>query len=245
MSYMARILWARGCPGQSDAMMGEALALARQGSNAVTVAAALVVRLFLAAYGAPLQEATACADEAIAWCREHELALFENWTGFLRGALQARQGDAAAGIVTMRAAIAAAAAKQSRQFRPFQLACVGAACAALGRFEEALTLFNEALALAEEGGERQSLSAILRLRGETLVRLGRLEEARREIGAAVATARQQGALMEELRAAMAAVRHADEHGRNGARAALTDVYLKFDEGHTLPDLRAAAELLGL
>src|SRR5258708_22535907 len=47
LSYMARILWALGYPERSDAAVLEAIALARQGSNAVAVATALVVRLFM------------------------------------------------------------------------------------------------------------------------------------------------------------------------------------------------------
>jgi tetratricopeptide (TPR) repeat protein len=200
--------------------------------------------MFRAVYGAPLQEAIAHADHAIAYCKEHELALFEHWTSFIRGALQVRHGDAVAGIEAMRAAMAAAAAKQSRQFRPLQLACLGDACMALGRPDEALMLLDEGLALAETGGEKQSLSVIHRLRGETLFSLGRSEEARRALDCALETARRQGALIEELRAAMAAVRHAGESSRAAARTALLSVYSTFEEGHTLPDLLAASELLG-
>jgi tetratricopeptide (TPR) repeat protein len=245
LSYMARILWTRGYPEQSAAVAQEAIALARQGSNAMTVAAALVGRMFTAVHGAPLPDAIAHADETIAYCKEHELALFEHWTCFVRGALQARQGDTVAGIAAMRAAIAAAAAKQSRQFRPFQLACVGAACEALGHTSEALTLLDEALALAEAGGEKQSLAAIHRLRSETLFSLECRHEARQALDCALETARRQGAQIEELRAAMAAVRHAEDAGWADARDALLKVYSRFEEGHGLPDLRAARQLLGL
>jgi predicted ATPase/class 3 adenylate cyclase len=245
MSYMARILWARGLPRQSESMMREATALARQGSHAITIATTLIGRMFLVAHGAPLQEAIAHADAAIAYCREHELALYEHWTSFLRGALQARQGDAVAGIAAMRAAIAAAEAKQSRQFRPFQLACVAAACTALGESEEALELLDEALSLTGAGGEKQSLSVIQRLRGEALVSLGRRHEARDAFDCALQTARRQGAQIEALRAAMAAVHHAEGADRAGACAALLKVYSGFEEGHDLRDLRAAGELLGL
>lgn len=66
---------------------------------------------------------------------------------------------------------------------------------------------------------------------------------RHAIAGAVATVRQQGRIIEELR--VAAVQHADESGWDSARAALMDVYSRFEEGHTLPDLRMAADLLGL
>jgi hypothetical protein len=63
--------------------------------------------------------------------------------------------------------------------------------------------------------------------------------------AAIETARRQEAPLEELRAAMAAVRHAAESGQAEARAALMKVYSSFEEGHALPDLQAARQLLGL
>src|SRR5215470_1361262 len=245
LSYMARILWALGCPERSDAAAREAIALARKGSNAVTVATALVARMYMATHGAPMQQAVAHADEAIAYCKEHELALFEHWTRFTRGALLVRQSEAATGIETMRAAISAAEARQSRQFRPFQLACVGAAYAALGNSGHAMTLLDEAVSMAEAGGEKQSLAAIHRLRGEILFSLGRSGEARRALGRALEIARQQEARFEELRVAIAMVRHAPESDRGDVRRVLMNVYSKFEEGHALPDLRAAGDLLGL
>jgi tetratricopeptide (TPR) repeat protein len=245
LSYMARILWALGYPERSDSAAQEAIALARKGSHSVTVATALVARMYMATHGAPMQQAIAHADEAIAYCREHALALFEHWTRFTRGALLVRQGDTATGIETMRAAISAVEARQSRQFRPFQLACLGAAYLELGNSSHAMTLLDEAVSMAKAGGEKQSLVAIHRLRGEILFSLGRSGEARRALGRALEIARRQEARFEELRVAIAMVRHATDSDRADARQVLMSVYSKFEEGHALPDLRMASDLLGL
>jgi hypothetical protein len=56
-------------------------------------------------------------------------------------------------------------------------------------------------------------------------------------------ARRQEARLEELRAAIALVRQAPASDRADARQALMNVYSKFEEGHTLPDLCAANDLL--
>jgi tetratricopeptide (TPR) repeat protein len=245
LSYMARILWALGYPERSDAAGLEAIALARKGSNAVAVATALAARMFMAAHGAPLQQAIAHADEAIAYCEEHALALFEHLIRFNRGALLVRQGNTAAGIETMRAAIAAAEARQTRQFRPFQLACVGAAYQELGNSGHAMTLLDQAVSTAEAGGEKQSLAAVHRLRGEILFSLGRSDEAQRALSRALEIARHQEARFEELRVAIAMVRHAPQSESADARRVLMSVHSKFEEGHALPDLRAASDLLGL
>jgi tetratricopeptide (TPR) repeat protein len=192
-----------------------------------------------------LQQAVAHADEAIAYCEEHALALFEHLIRFNRGALLVRQGNPAAGIETMRAAIAAAEARQTRQFRPFQLACLGAAYQELGNSGHAMTLLDQAVSTAEAGGEKQSLVAIHRLRGEILFSLGRNDEAQRALSRALEIARHQEARFEELRVAIAMVRHAPEPESADARQVLMRVYSKFEEGHALPDLRAAGDLLGL
>jgi tetratricopeptide (TPR) repeat protein len=145
----------------------------------------------------------------------------------------------------MRAAISAVEATQSRQFRPFQLACLGAAYQELGDSSHAMTLLDEAVSVAEAGGEKQSLVAIHRLRGEILFSLGRSGEARRALGRALEIARRQEARFEELRVAIAMVRHVMDSDRADARQVLMSVYCKFEEGHALPDLRMASDLLGL
>jgi tetratricopeptide (TPR) repeat protein len=243
LSYMARILWALGYAERADAAAQEAMTLARNGSNPVTIAAAQVGRMYTALHGAPLLESIACADEAIAYCKEHELSLFEHWIRFARGGLLVREGDTAAGIEAMQAAIAAAEIRQSRQFRPFQLACLGAAYEQLGNSSQAIATLNEALSTAEAGGEKQSLAVIHRLRGEVLFSLGQSREARRALDRALKIARHQWARLEELRAATALARHAVAFDGEDARQVLMSVYSAFEEGHALPDLRAARDLL--
>jgi DNA-binding SARP family transcriptional activator len=244
LSYMARILWALGYPERSDAATQEAITLARKSSNSVSVAAALVGRMYMAIHGAPLPQAIACANEAIAFCKEHELTLFEHWMHFAHGALLVRQGETAAGIESMQSAISGAEARQSRQFRPFQLACMGAAYTKLGNSSQAMTMLDEGLSVAEAGGEKQSLAAIHRLRAELLFSLGRAYEARRALDTALGIARRQGARLEELRLAIAMVQHAIETDRaKVARKVLKDIYLTFGEGHELPEVRVARDLL--
>jgi class 3 adenylate cyclase/tetratricopeptide (TPR) repeat protein len=243
LSYLARIFWALGYPERADAAAQEAIALARKGSNAVTVAAALVARMYMVLHGAPLHEATAQAEEAVAYCKEHELTLFEHWIRFAHGALLVQQGDTAAGLETMRLALAAAEARQSRQFRPFQLACIGAAYAKRGDFGQALEILDEATSAAEAAGEKQSLAAIHRVRGEILFNLGRDYDARRALDSALRIARSQRARMEELRVLIAMVQHGMDADGADARQILGAVYSGFEEGLVLPDLYVARDLL--
>jgi tetratricopeptide (TPR) repeat protein len=244
LTYLARILWALGYPVRAVDAAQESIALARKGSNPASVATALVGRLFMAAHGAPLGGATAQAHEALAYCREHELLLYERWLNFICGAILVQDGDTAAGIERMQSAVSTAEASQNRQFRPFQLACIGTAYAKLGDHRHGLKMLDEAVSVAEAGGERQSLATIHRLRGEILSGLGQNRDAEAAFESALAIARRQGARLEELRIAIAMVRHAtapDDAGRT--RRVLEDIYSTFEEGHELPDLRAARDLL--
>jgi DNA-binding SARP family transcriptional activator/tetratricopeptide (TPR) repeat protein len=245
LAYTARILWALGFPVRAVETAQEAMALARKMAHPASVATALVGRLFLAIHGAPLEQAAGKALEAIAYCEEHGLVLYQRWFRFLHGALLAQEGDAAAGIEMMVAAVSAAEVSGHRTFRPFQLACVGTACARLGNAGRALKMLEEADAMAEAGGERQSLAMIHRLRGEILSGLGQDRDAADAFESAFSVARRHGARIEELRAAMAMVRHASAPEKAAsARSVLEEIYVTFDEGHAFPDLQAARALLG-
>jgi DNA-binding SARP family transcriptional activator/class 3 adenylate cyclase len=243
LTYSARILWALGHPGRAADAAQEAIALALRGTHPPTVATSLVGRLFLAVQGLPLEQAAAQAGEAIAYCKNHELVLYERWFHFLYGAILAEEGDSAAGIERMQSAVSAAEASQNRQFRPFQLACIGTAYAKLGNAEHGLRMLEEAVSIAEAGGEKQSLATIFRFRGEMLSGLGQNRDAAHAFQSAWSVARQQGARLEELRVAMAMVRHATSPNKAAsARRVLKDVYATFDEGHPFPDLQAARDL---
>lgn len=202
--------------------------------------------MFMATHGLPAQEAVSMANDALSFCREHGLVLFEHWIRFNQGALLARQGQVAAGVEVMELAIAAAEALQSFQFRPFQMSCIGAAYLHLGEPTRALGLLDNAIALAQTGGERQSFPALHRIRAQILIRLGRGEEGWDMLQAALSMARQQHARLEMLRIAtamltQAAVDHPDEEQET--RNSLREIIALFEEGHDLPELRASRELL--
>jgi tetratricopeptide (TPR) repeat protein len=244
LAYMARTLWALGFPVRSVNAAQEATRLARNMAHPPSVATALVGRLFVAVHGAPLDQASAQAREAIAYCEEHELVLYQRWTLFLCGALLVGEGDTATGLEMMESSVSAAEASQHRIFRPFQLACIGTAYAKFGNCERGLKMLDEAISTAEAHGEKQSLATIHRLRGEILSSLGQNRDAEHAFASALSVARGQGARLEELRVAIAMVRHATpSDNAEPARKVLNDIYSTFEEGHDFPDLRTACDLL--
>jgi DNA-binding SARP family transcriptional activator/tetratricopeptide (TPR) repeat protein len=244
LTYMSRILWALGFPVRSVDAGREAIELARKMAHPPSIATALVGRLFMAVHGTPLEQASAQAREAIAFCEEHEFVLYQRWALFLYGALLVREGDIETGIEMMESSIAAAEASQNRVFRPFQLACVGSAYASLGNSERGLKMLDEAISMAEAHGEKQSLATLHRLRGEILSDLGLHGDADQSFALALSVARGQGHRLEELRIAIAMVRRATAPDKaESARKFLKDIYSTFEEGHEFPDLRMARNLL--
>jgi DNA-binding SARP family transcriptional activator/tetratricopeptide (TPR) repeat protein len=243
-TYMSRVLWALGFPVRAIDAAQEAARLAQETAHSPSVATALIGRLFMAVHSAPLERAVTRAREAIAYCEEHELILYQRWARFLCGALLVHEGDISVGIEMMESSVSAAEASQHRIFRPFQLACIGAAYTRLGNSERGLKLLDTAISTAEASGEKQSLATIHRLRGETLSGLAQNREAEHSFASALSVARGQEHRIEELRVAIAMVRHSmmsddAEHGRK----ALKDIYSTFEEGHEFPDLRTARNLL--
>jgi DNA-binding SARP family transcriptional activator/tetratricopeptide (TPR) repeat protein len=244
LTYMARILWALGFPVRSVDAVREAIELARKKAHPPSVATALVGCLFMEVHGVPLQQASAQAREALAYCEEHEFVLYQRWTRFLCGALLVREGDIEAGIEMMESSIAAAEASQNRVFRPFQLACVGSAYAKLGNFESGLKKLDEAISTAGAHGEKQSLATLHRIRGEILSDLGLNGDADQAFASALSVARVQRHRLEELRVAIAMVRHATAPDKaEPARRLLKDIYSTFEDGLEFPDVQAARDLL--
>src|SRR5262249_34269225 len=119
--------------------------------------------------------------------------------------------------------------------------------AGLGRLDEALATLEQALAWAERTGERWYVAELLRIKGELLLQ----QENRDSVAAAEGSfkralelAREQGALLWELRTAASLARHWQSCGRGGeAKELLEPVYARFSEGLATPDLRSARELL--
>lgn len=116
----------------------------------------------------------------------------------------------------------------------------GEADAALAQAEQALA---RGLDVSARSGERWWDVELMRLDGALAQRTD-LAEAEARYGCALVTARAQGALLLELRAAVALARlSALTRGAEEAAYGLEAVLLRFEEGHTTRDVREAEELL--
>jgi predicted ATPase len=119
-----------------------------------------------------------------------------------------------------------------------QLAC--------GQVEAGQASLGEALALSERIGEGLAPAELHRVRGALLLAQAgdRSEAAEGELRRAVELARDQGARLLELRAAVSLARLWSARGRHTeARALVSRARAGVPEGAELPDVREADELL--
>ena len=129
-------------------------------------------------------------------------------------------------------------------------AFLGELAAGLGRIgevSEALTAVEEALARAERDGEMWCAAELIRIKGEIVLRAGGdrpVQAARTCFDAAIALARQQGALFWELRAALSLAGLPGGASETAeARDALALVVGQFNEGFDTDDMLAARRRL--
>jgi predicted ATPase len=163
------------------------------------------------------------------------------------GKLQIERGAFADGVALLRSEFDAYERTGWTPWHPEFLGILSEGLAGLGRFPEALALVDRALAKAEQGGERYYAAELHRLRGEFLLaeaegtRIAAIDDC---FFAAMTTARDQGALLLELRAALSLARwRVRQHRPKDARQILAPVYARFTEGTGAVDLRAAKGLL--
>ena len=144
----------------------------------------------------------------------------------------------------MRSAMAAAEGNSERNRRTLYLCHIASAHASLGQPEVGLGLLDEAIQIAETTSEKFFEAELYRLRGKTLLTLGRKGEAEAELQRALTIAQQQQARWWELRAATDLARYWHDEGKYvEAYSLLQPIYNWFVEGFDTPDLRDAKVLL--
>ena len=246
LSYAAITLWALGYPDQAIKRSNEAVALAQSLCHPHSEAFAGV---FLGAIRLHRQEARAAqetAERVIAIATEHGFPQPLGYGTSLRGAAMAAQGRNEEAIAQMQQGLATTDAIGTQNGRSSVLNLLAKAYMETSRFDEGLGALNEALAFADNQGERVFEAETHRLKGELLLKRdpSNVAEARACFQRAVEVARKQSAKSLELPATIILAQLLARLGRRDeARAMLAPIYGWFTEGFDTADLKDAKALL--
>jgi predicted ATPase/DNA-binding winged helix-turn-helix (wHTH) protein len=168
---------------------------------------------------------------------------------FLEGRRLVLQGRFASAVTVLRNAFDICRRTGWQVSYPECRGALAEALAGLGQFDAALAAADEALARAGHGSDSQVWYGpeLLRIKGEILLQQGSSESiasAEHCYVEAAELAREQGALLWELRIALSYARlRIRQDRREEARQLLAPVYARFTEGFAAADVQAARALL--
>ncbi len=211
-----------GRDGDVAAPVEAAIELAESFGHPLTTAVVYYGRSLLGLFKDDMQDVADWSEREVRLCETHFLPyLF--WQGrFQMGYANARLGRRAEGVAEMDKAIDAMRAAQAELGLPYFLALRGEVHANAGESDKALARFDEAMAAAERNGLMMQYSEMLRMKGETLFRLGSgtREEGFSLMRAAVDHATGQRAFLPRRRAIGTLSRALSEIGRHEEADAL-------------------------
>jgi adenylate cyclase len=166
----------------------------------------LALTLYFTSAAAQLLGDVAVATEnsalSVQMAIDYDLAQPKAWSMGVAGWCAAENGELDHGLALMKQAIDTMHAIQSRHFLVYLFGLLADTQLKVGHHAEAMKAVQEALALADNTGERFYNAELDRLRGELLARppRGVRQEAEASFRAAIKIARQQGAATLERRA---------------------------------------------
>jgi tetratricopeptide (TPR) repeat protein len=232
--FLARVLWLQGFSEQAAAAAQTSLAEAQATGHAVSLCLALALAACpVALWVGDLAGAACYTRMLLDHSREHSLPL---WREF---------GVRFQKVVVIKGGDLEERAEPNFSFRSLTgLAELAEALTDAGRIDEAATAVEAGIELSAGGWITPEL---LRLKGELCLAQGAPSAAAAAEGLfrqALESARPQGALSWELRAATSLARLLESRGRRAeAIACLRPLYDRFTEGFDDADLRAAKRLL--
>ena len=238
------VLFCLGYPELASARSSAAIAEACRLAHPPSFASSLALRarlLLLDEDNAALGE---CVDQLVAVTAEQDLPHWRAQGTIGRGWVKVKNGDVAEGMSLLRGGAAAYRATGAEIWMPHFFALLAGACEIAGQVEEAVTLLDDALQIADRTGERWFVAELNRHKGQLLLRQGHPDAAEELYRKALGIAEEQEAKLWELRAAASLARLRRDQGRPvEARDLLTPVYTWFTEGFATPDLKLAKALL--
>ncbi len=245
-AWGAQVFWLRGRPDLARQHANQAVSLAQELGDSVSVVWALGNKALVHRITREVQAALEIAEAAIAKAEEMGFPYVLRNAAVVKGWALAELGRQDQGVDLVREQIAALSATRAELWLTLNWATLAEACARAGQIDEGLKATAEALDLVRQRGECFWEAEIHRLSGELLLMRDRSDctEAQASFKRAIEVARRQGAKSLELRATRSLARLLRDTGcRDEARAMLAEIYNWFTEGFDTADLKDAKALL--
>lgn len=243
----ALVLWMTGFPEQARKRMAEGIQFARQLDHPFSLAYAEYHCAFLMTWLRDYPGALEHARIVMELAEEHDFQLWYAAGECVRGAAIVELGPDDEGLALIAQGVAAYRGPKSPPvFLTLLLLLYARAYQTAGRPAEAAPLLREAIEIGQRGEGKTMISEFMTANAELILALDpeNAVEAEGWFQNAVASAREVGATMLELRAALPLSRFWHARGKTGhARALLSGIYARFTEGFDLPDLVDAKTLL--
>ncbi len=251
LAYLGRALWCLGYPDQALARNREAIAQARVGGGALSIATALGMLTSVHQLRGDVRETLEASEKAVAHAGEWGVTYWLAQATVLRTWAQAKSRStlepSAIDGLTWKSLEEYQRATGTTLGLTWFLTLLAETYGADGQPLEGLVALDEALAHADKSGERYHEAEIRRLKGELLLMrggAGAVATAEAHFRRALEVARTQQAKGWELRVATSLARLLREQdGAREARALLAPVYESFTEGFETVDLQTARALL--
>jgi class 3 adenylate cyclase/tetratricopeptide (TPR) repeat protein len=167
-AWGAFVLWLRGFPAAAQRHANQAVSLAEELRDSLSLAWALGTRAHVHQVMREVQPALEAAEAAIARAEGFPNVL--SWARIVRGWAMAELGKADEGAGQIREAIGSLSAGPGQFWCTYFLAQLAEACGKADRAGEGLRAIAEALEFIQQNGERWWEAEILRLQGELLLR---------------------------------------------------------------------------
>jgi class 3 adenylate cyclase/predicted ATPase len=243
-AHLGIVHFCLGIPDQAVAWSNACIAEARKLAHAPSLAGSLVIGNMLLLLVGNDEALDDRAGQLITVATEQGFPRWHALGTIDRGWVKVKNGDVADGISLLRRGSAAYRGTGAQLWVPYHTALLAGACEIAEQIEEAVTLLDGALQIAERTNERWFAAELHRHKGRLLLRQGHPEAAEELYRKALSIAQEQEAKLWELRAAVSLARLRRDQGRHAdAHALLAPVYGWFNEGFATPDLRDAKALL--
>lgn len=203
LSFAAIAAWGLGRPDEALELARRGLESARASRHAYSLTVILTVGVPLVHFRrGDVAEALAALDEAITIGRENQFPYFLARAIAMRGLIETRTGEVAAGLAHLREGIEAFRARGGLTTAPMMQVWLADGLLSANEPAAARAELHTGLELVAQIGETSHLAEIHRLLGRAALALGDAEEAERAFQRAYDTADEQGAFGWRLRAAL-------------------------------------------